>query len=251
LPSCGFLRADGGRGLGGSVRSNCEHLFALAHPPYIREKARELRVKKKLTIDEIAAHLALSRTTIYYWVRDIPIPRPGGANGWPGGARGKGNRAMQRKYRLIRERAYRQGHDEYAALASLPTFRDFVCMYVGEGYKRSRNTVALGNSDPRVVRLADRWMRQFSRNPVTYAFQYHADQNPDYLKGFWAFGLGVDPSLIRYQRKSNSGQLSGRTWRSKYGVLTVNAHDTCFRMRLQAWMDRLYDEWVDSSLHGA
>lgn len=47
----------------------------MAYPSYIREKARQLRIEKKLTIDELAERLALSRSTIYYWVRDIPIPR--------------------------------------------------------------------------------------------------------------------------------------------------------------------------------
>jgi hypothetical protein len=123
-------------------------------------------------------------------------------------------------------------------------------MYVGEGYKRNRNAVSLANSDPRVVRLADFWIRRFARNKVTYLFQYHADQDPDYLVRFWSFGLGVDPKLIVYQRKSNSGQLSGRSWRSKHGVLTVRASDTALRARLQAWMDRTQDQWLDSICRG-
>ena len=123
-------------------------------------------------------------------------------------------------------------------------------MYIGEGYKRCQNTVALANSDPRVIRLADHWIRRFARNPVTYMFQSHADQDPEYLVRFWSFGLGVDPALFKAQRKSNSGQLSGRTWRCKHGVLTVRARDTAFRMRLQAWMDRTQDGWLDSLLPG-
>jgi hypothetical protein len=81
---------------------------------------------------------------------------------------------------------------------------------------------------------------------VTYQFQYHADQDPDYLIRFWSIGLGVDPALFTYLRKTNSGQLSGRTWRSKHGVLTVRAQDTMLRHRLQAWIDRTQDGWVDS-----
>jgi hypothetical protein len=150
----------------------------------------------------------------------------------------------------LRDAAYVQGWDEYPSLANEPTFTDFVCMYIGEGYKRSRNTVSLANSDPRVIRLADHWIRRFSRNPVTYMFQYHADQDPDYLVRFWSFGLGVDPALIRPQRKSNSGQLSGRNWRCKHGVLTVCANDTLFRSRLQAWIDRQQDGWLDSLFPG-
>ncbi len=45
------------------------------------------------------------------------------------------------------------------------------------------------------------------------------------------------------QRKSNSNQLAGRTWRSVHGVLTVRACDTLFRAKLEGWMDRLRESW--------
>lgn len=38
-------------------------------------------------------------------------------------------------------------------------------------------------------------------------------------------------------------QLTGRIWRSRYGVLQVRVLDTLFRARMQAWMDRLRSEW--------
>jgi hypothetical protein len=223
----------------------------MAHPAYLREKARELRIKRKLSLLEIADRLALPKTTVFYWIRDLPDPEikyrdtPARVR-----ARQQQGRRMKAEYRRRREEAYREGWDEYPSLIKEPSFRDFLCMYVGEGYKRCRNSVALANSDPRVIRLADHWIRRFSRNPVTYWFQYHEDQDPDYIKRFWSFGLGVDEDLIRYQRKSNSGKLSGRTWRSKHGVLTVRASDTYLRMRLQAWMDQLQDEWLDSLYPG-
>jgi DNA-binding XRE family transcriptional regulator len=37
----------------------------MAYPAYIREKARQLRQEKKMTIDELAECLVISRTTIY------------------------------------------------------------------------------------------------------------------------------------------------------------------------------------------
>lgn len=54
----------------------------------------------------------------------------------------------------------------------------------------------------------------------TYMFQYHADQDPEYLVRFWSSGLGVDPGLIRPQRKST------------------------------AWIDRQQDGWLDSLFSG-
>jgi hypothetical protein len=219
----------------------------MAYPAYLREKARKLRLEKKLSLNEIVERLALPKTTVYYWISDLADAEikyrdsPARAR-----AREKAARLNVARHKALRDEAYREGWDEYAALASLPTFVDFVCMYIGEGYKRNRNCVSLANSDLRVIRLADYWIRQFAKNPVTYSLQYHADQDPEYLIKFWSQGLAVDPGLFVYQRKSNSGQLAGRTWRSKRGVLTVRANDTALRMRLQGWMDRTQDRWLDS-----
>lgn len=214
----------------------------MTHPEYIREKAIQLRIEKQLTIDEIAECLALGRTTIYYWVKDIEIPRKPNVR-VPTEARIKGTQAMQDKYRLKREEAYRAGVAEFDRLCENVTFRDFVCMYIGEGHKRDRNNVSICNSNPKVVALGNTWMLRLSRNPVTYAIQFHADQSLEELRTFWAATLGIDSSIIKFQRKSNSGQLKGRNWRSQHGVLTARTLDTYLRARLQAWMELVQGEW--------
>ena len=92
----------------------------MAHAAYIREKARSLRIERRLTIDQLAERLALSRSTIYHWVRDLPIPGSGPGGEFPASARRKGNRAMQRKYRRLREEAYREGWERFDELAFGP-----------------------------------------------------------------------------------------------------------------------------------
>ncbi|HMJ95949.1 MAG TPA: hypothetical protein VK486_08860 [Thermoleophilaceae bacterium] len=218
----------------------------MTYPAYVREKARTLRVEKHLSIDEIAKRLALPKTTIYYWVRDLPLGRERRAN--PG--QGKGNRSMSARCRLRRAAAYALGRLEFERLARDPTFRDFVCLYIAEGYKRNRNKVSVANSDPTVVLVCTRWIRRFARNPVTFSVQYHADQDLEELREFWGRQVGVPPEQIRLQRKSNSGQLGGRHWRSRYGVLTVYAGDTALRARLQGWIHCLQELWVDSAASG-
>jgi hypothetical protein len=64
-------------------------------------------------------------------------------------------------------------------------------MYIGEGSKRNRNRAAIGNSDPRVVMLATRWLRALSRNKLQFSVQYHADQDLRELSEFWASTLGM------------------------------------------------------------
>jgi hypothetical protein len=216
------------------------------YPPYLREKARELRRERKLTIDQLAECLALPRTTIYYWVRDLPIPR---TTRQSAGQR-KGARGMRRKYRLLREAAYEDGRAAFKELCRDPTFRDFVNLYLAEGYKRNRNNVALANSDPAVIRIASRWIRRLSQNRIDFRVQYHADQDVGELQRFWGALLGIEPAAIHLQRKSNSSQLRRRTWRCRYGVLTVRVGDTYLRARLEAWMDCLKGEWLDSEALG-
>jgi hypothetical protein len=156
---------------------------------------------------------------------------------------------MQAKYRKLREEAYERGRLEYPTLMLEPTFRDFVVLYIAEGFKRSRNCVWIGNSDDRVVALSAEWFARLSSKPLIYAVQYHADQDLDELRAFWGRALGIEGATIKMQRKSNSGQLAGRTWRSRYGVLSLGVNDTYCRARLQAWMDRLREEWrLDSAL---
>jgi hypothetical protein len=212
----------------------------MAYPAYLRERARELRITKKLTLDELAERLALPKTTVYYWIKDLPLGRPRRASA---GQR-KGNRAMQEKWRRLREDAYERGWLEYDELVRLPTFRDFVVLYIAEGCKRNRNRVSIGNSDDRVVAMAAGWLRWFSIKPIRCSIQYHADQSLDALRSFWGDVLGIDGSTIALQRKSNSGELTGRTWRSEHDVLTVTAHDTLLRSRLQAWIDRIREDWA-------
>jgi hypothetical protein len=218
----------------------------MAYPAYVREKARKLRVERRLSIVEIAERLALPKTTVFYWVRDLPLERPRRENPHPG------TRAMQAKFRRLREQAYEDGRRSFHTLsAGDPTFRDFVCMYIGEGYKRNRNRVSIANSDHRVVVLATRRLRVLSQSKLPFSVQYHADQDLRELSVFWASTLGIDPQEVRMQRKSNSGRLGGRTWRCKHGVLTVTTCDTLLRARLQAWMDCVKEQWVDSPADGA
>jgi hypothetical protein len=116
---------------------------------------------------------------------------------------------MKAIHRRRREAAYERGRIEYPVLLEEPTFRDLVCTYIGEGSKHSRNVVAVCNSDPAVVHLGATWIRHLASNPVVFSFQHHADQDPEDLCKFWAKVVALDPSSIKFQRKSNSGQLAG------------------------------------------
>ena len=192
-----------------------------------------------MTLEDIVERLALPKTTIYYWIKDLPIPR---TEKQTDAQRARAAQVKQ-KYARLREAAYQEGVAQAPELLKDSTFRDFVVLYMAEGYKRDRNTVSTVNSDPAIIRLAHTWMSKCSTKKFIYNLQYHADHDPEELKIFWGRYLDIESSQFKLIRKSNSNQLSGRQFRSVHGLLTVIACDTYFRARLQAWMDIIKSQW--------
>ncbi len=207
---------------------------------HLRIKAIALRTERSLTLDEIVERLALPKTTVYHWIKDIPIPYTERQTE----AQRKKAEAVRMKYAALRDEAYQQGWDEAPALLNNPSFRDFVVLYMAEGSKRSRERVEFVNSDMQMIRLAKLWFSEFvDKTRMRYRLQYHADHDVDELKQYWSAALNINPDDIKLMRKSNSGRLAGRQFRSRYGVISVSVADTYLRARLQAWMDYVKAQW--------
>jgi predicted DNA-binding transcriptional regulator AlpA len=47
----------------------------MAYPTSLRERARGMRITRHLSLDEIAERLALSKATVWYWIKDLPLGR--------------------------------------------------------------------------------------------------------------------------------------------------------------------------------
>jgi hypothetical protein len=116
----------------------------MAYPAYLRERASELRVTKKLSLDEIAERLALPKTTVHYWIKDLPLGRE---RRWSKGQR-KGNAKMQANFRRRREAAYAKGVAEFDELAELPTFRGVELLRYRRSWSASCRSRIAGSSVP-------------------------------------------------------------------------------------------------------
>jgi len=132
---------------------------------------------------------------------------------------------------------------EAPALLQEPKLRDFTVLYLAEGYRRNRHTVSICSSNPRIMVLSHEIRLRFVTNPLDYSLQYHAGHDVDELRLFGGEHRGIDGARIRLIRKSNSGELSQRQWRSEHGVLTIRAAVTFFRCKAQAWMDAVTQSW--------
>jgi hypothetical protein len=242
----------------------------MAHARYLRQMARSLRVEQRLTVDELATRLSLPRSTIYYWVRDLPLrdaapsgghweerraesdagpaacdaPPTAGADERARGANTASYRVAGQVLRKIsREHgnaAYEEGLETFEELSAQPTFLDFICIYLVQGDQRDRTRVALTNSDPAVMRLVGRWIGRLTNGVPFLSLQYGSGQSLSDLRRFWSDTMGAEPRAIRVRRSAARDAVPGSP---PHGLLTVAVEDTLLRARLQGWMHRARESW--------
>jgi hypothetical protein len=215
----------------------------MTHSRYLRDMARLLRLQRQLTVDQLAKRLALPRSTIYYWVRDLPL-RPSNRGGPCRRLDERVDPALA-LLKLESEDAYEEGLRSYDDLIAQPTFRDFVCIYITEGYKRDRTKVALAAGDPAVMRLAHRWIWRLTDKSPSLSLDHAAEQSATELQRFWGETVGEDASDISARRVDGAGRAVLHRWSTRplHGVLTVTVEDALLRARLQAWMRRTREGW--------
>jgi len=206
---------------------------------HLRKKAIKWRQDKGMTIDQIGKRLSLSRTTVYHWIKGVPIDRTNRQTK----AQQCATKALVAKHKALRDGYYQAALNEVTSLMRRATFRDFVVIYLTEGFRRTQHMVSVVNSNAQIVKLSDRWIRELSGKEPTYSLQCHVDNDEMEVKKHWATKLKIKPSVIKTYRKSNSGALTGRNWRSEFGLLTVRVCSTELRTKLEAWMDWVQRQW--------
>jgi transposase-like protein len=198
-----------------------------------RAEARRLRREEGRSVKEIARLVAVSRSTVSLWVRDIELTSQqhaallirnpaynGQRNGWA--ANVERGRLRRRRFQLAGRRRVGQLEPLYVAGCML---------YWAEGGK-SRNRVELTNSDPEVIRLFARFLRQCLDVPEErmrihcHLFADHVERQRE-VEQFWLEVAGLPASCLRksmVNRYSRSSQRK-RTNRLPYGTckLVVNS----------------------------
>jgi predicted DNA-binding transcriptional regulator AlpA len=214
---------------------------------HLRLKARALRENKEMPLDDIVERLGVARTTVYEWIKDIPIPRTVKQQGAQKNAQKNAALAQKQKWEKIRQDSYQEGWSEAPTLLQDQLFRDFIVLYMGEGYKKSRNQVAICNSNPRIMKIAQRWISTMSpQSTIGYWLHYHGDQDAEGLVAFWKEELKLGaPQVVKCVKKGNSGELKGRNWNCQYGVFTIRTGNTRLRSKIQAWMNYIQAEWEE------
>lgn len=198
-----------------------------------RAEARRLR-RLGWSVKEIERHLHVSRSSVSLWVRDVPLTeeqvvelqrRSATSPGQLAGAAANAalGRARRRGYQL-------EGRERIAALNHLHLAG---CMlYWAEGDK-GRDAVRLANSDPELLRLFDRFLRECYEAPVhrisisCNLFADHVERQRD-IEQFWLDTLGLPSFCLRASIVNRYSKYSQKKRKNKlpYGTCRVSYCDT-------------------------
>jgi hypothetical protein len=156
-----------------------------------QERARALRAQA-WTLQDIAAELGVSKSSVSLWVRDVEFtPRP----------RNRGHVSMKphplHVARLAEiERCRLEGQTRIGVLSDREFLLLGLALYAGEGSK-TPNDVSLANSDPRMIRLHVTWLRRFfdvDEARLRVKLYLHENLDLDAAVEFWSALTGIPPS---------------------------------------------------------
>jgi hypothetical protein len=198
-----------------------------------REEARRLR-RLGWSVREIERHLKVSRSSVSLWVRDVPLTDAQIAELHRRSATSPGQlagSAANAALALTRRRAYQSQGRSLASSAEL--LHVIGCMlYWAEGDK-TRGSVRLANSDPALLRVFCRFLRECCGAPIERLsitcnlFADHVGRQRE-IEDFWLTTLDLPRTCLRRSLVNVYSKYSQKKRRNKlpYGTCKIVYHDT-------------------------
>ncbi len=208
-----------------------------------RLEAERLRREEGLSYSEIAARLGVSKSTLSYWLRDIPLKPEHEARLKQ---RLEANRATfaarawsvnRERHARARQAAYQAGVEVVARLPEEVAVDELALamLYLGEGAK-SGNRVQLASTNPTILRyfvwaLMHIYGVQMQRLSFRLNLVEAARPMEQALKLWWSQQLGC--SLERFTKTQFDPRSRATELTDDYrGVCTVTCYDTALQQRL-------------------
>ncbi len=183
-------------------------------------KALEMR-KRGMSYSIIQNELGIPKSTLSNWLRDMPYHPNEIVLGRIKAGQGKiGLKRHEQRLDEI-EMLRNQGVDEVGRLTKRDLWMVGLGLWIGEGSKTIEQ-IRLVNSDPIVVRLFIRWLREICKldnSNITLAMHLYPDSDEEKSKKYWARITGLPLSQFRKtqidrrlnKQRSKAGKLSHGT----------------------------------------
>ena len=195
-----------------------------------KRRARELRAES-WTLQEIAAELGVSKSSVSGWVRDVDfVPQPRN-RGHPAGP----HHPMRRRKEADIAAARLEAEQRIGEVSDRDLLMFALALYAGEGGK-SEGAVIFANSDPVLISAFLHWLRsEFDLDEERFRgrLYLHADLDLDAATAFWSLRSGIPTE--RFHRPYRAAvDATMRQNRHEYGCFTVKYHSRSIQRRVMA-----------------
>lgn len=219
-----------------------------------KEKARTLR-KKGYSINQIVREAGFTKSSVSLWVRDIILTK---AQRKGLSERGRSVESVERrrisrlanesrKKRIIIDKAKK----DFTNISLEQLKLVGVILYLGEGAKKSRGVVAMANSDPLVIKMMVRFLREICNVPENkFRGHIHTFTHADVEKTekYWSQITGIPrKQFYKTYIKPSSASLQKRKT-LPFGTFDLSVNDTKLFLTIMGWIERIKELTVGEKI---
>lgn len=177
-------------------------------------------IDRHLSMEEIARVLGCSQHKVKYWKDYYGI--------------------KSRSHSDANYYKYNPAGDPYSitpidTLEKVSTYSLALGLFWGEGNKRDRHSVRLGNSDPIMLKHWQHFLIKICNiksEKIKYDLQTFNDTDLVFAISYWAHYLNIHPDRVRTSQPVPSQGNGSYTKLNTHGVLTISVHNIHFRQWL-------------------
>jgi transposase-like protein len=175
----------------------------------LRQLAVKLRREKELSYTELKRQLGVPKSTLSYWLKDMPISNErirdlkkiGYKNGEAG--REKYRNTMRLKREAEDNRVYKFYFEKLENVSKDTLFVAGLMLYLGEGDKKNNTRIVLANTDFDIIQFFIKWLIQFmdvERSEIKVQLHLYEDMDIEKVTKIWQDRLGL--SKKQYYKSS-------------------------------------------------
>jgi len=210
-----------------------------------KEKARALR-KKGYSINQIVKETDLSKASVSIWVRDIVLTKIQKKKLSERG-RSMGSIEKRRINRLFNENEKRQltidkAKKDFVDISLEQLKLIGIILYLGEGGKTNRGMVRLANSDPSVIKIMMRFLREVCKvpeNKFRASIHTFAHANIEKTEKYWSKISGISRNqFFKTYIKPSTANLQKRNT-LPFGTFDIYVCDTKLFLTIMGWIEKI------------
>jgi hypothetical protein len=178
---------------------------------------RDLYISEGLSMNQIAVRLVCSIHKVNYWMSKYGIER-----------------------RSIGESVYKRLHPlgdpfnikNIQSTSDAILYGTGVGLYWGEGNKRNKHSIRLGNTDPGIIKVFIRFLVEIcgaQETMLRYGLQVFNDSDPNEALNFWLRELGIQQDQFYKTTVTPARAVGTYKMKNRNGVLTVYFHNVKLR----------------------